>query len=86
MAPDQKVHLERKPNYGFPDELWCQLLVLFIWPNNIWELCTCTYGMTLFVFFCTGLRNVDQYVSQLARYIEDNEPALVVARADRLVQ
>lgn len=39
----------------------------------------------LFFCFCTELKNVDQYVSQLARYIEDNEPALVVARADRLV-
>ncbi|XP_020605014.1 FAS-associated factor 2-like [Orbicella faveolata] len=30
-----------------------------------------------------GLMNVDRYVSHLARLIEDNEPALVVARADR---
>lgn len=37
------------------------------------------------IFFCTGLENVDRYVSKLARLIEDNEPALVVARADRLV-
>ena len=37
------------------------------------------------LFFRTGLENVDRYVSKLARLIEDNEPALVVARADRLV-
>ncbi|KAJ7357568.1 FAS-associated factor 2 [Desmophyllum pertusum] len=30
-----------------------------------------------------GLMNVDGYVALLARLIEDNEPALVVARADR---
>ena len=29
--------------------------------------------------------NVDGYVALLARLIEDNEPALVVARADRFV-
>ena len=29
---------------------------------------------------------MDRYVSHLARLIEDNEPALVVARADRLVK
>ena len=37
------------------------------------------------ILFFTGLMNVDGYVSLLARLIEDNEPALVVARADRLV-
>lgn len=37
--------------------------------------------------FCpsTGLMNVDQYISLLARLIEDNEPALVATRADRWV-
>ena len=35
--------------------------------------------------FClsAGLMNVDQYISLLARLIEDNEPALVATRADR---
>ena len=32
-----------------------------------------------------GLMSVDHYISLLARLIEDNEPALVAARADRLV-
>ena len=37
------------------------------------------------LFFFLGLMNVDNYVALLARLIEDNEPALVVARAERFV-
>ena len=43
------------------------------------------YQHVWYDLFCTGLMNVDRYVSLLARLIEDNEPALVVVRADRLV-
>ena len=45
------------------------------------ELCVRTRDF----FFFTGLMNVDNYVALLARLIEDNEPALVVARAERFV-
>lgn len=35
--------------------------------------------------FFAGIMTVDRYISLLARLIEDNEPALVAARVDRLV-